>query len=324
MAPTTSIGVQTKALAIYTTYFSSDTGEQRPFGAMPGPLQLDLIREALASMREYMAYAVRFDRLLSRQEPPPVNLVAARTTLVSGSSAAERLRSLNQYEQVLETSSETAPLETEGIGPRIRSVRTMRNLAIRDLAERSGVSAPMLSQIERGETTPTLAAVRRIAAGLDLNVGQLVGKVGPPGCDSRQWSSDLVLPDYRVIKVEMQSPLTIALHVSAAALTPATIWGLMYLARAICRLPPQISADRADELRRAEEARLGAAVARRQRQEIELQTEGVLTGVAHAYADELQRRFPSPEQMTIVSDDQNPSEVDLELMPEMRPPDSGC
>ena len=30
-------------------------------------------------------------------------------------------------------------------------------LSLRDLAERSGVSAPMLSQVERGETSPTLA-----------------------------------------------------------------------------------------------------------------------------------------------------------------------
>ena len=32
-------------------------------------------------------------------------------------------------------------------------------LSLRDLAERSDVSAPMLSQVERGETSPTLAGV---------------------------------------------------------------------------------------------------------------------------------------------------------------------
>ena len=36
---------------------------------------------------------------------------------------------------------------------------------LRDLAERSGVSAPMLSQVERGETSPTLAVAAKIAAG---------------------------------------------------------------------------------------------------------------------------------------------------------------
>ena len=47
-------------------------------------------------------------------------------------------------------------------------------LSLRDLAERSGVSAPMLSQVERGETSPTLAVAERIAAGLDLSLSQLL------------------------------------------------------------------------------------------------------------------------------------------------------
>src|SRR6478672_8880388 len=47
-------------------------------------------------------------------------------------------------------------------------------LSLRDLADRSGVSAPMLSQVERGETSPTIAAATKIAAGLDLTLSQLL------------------------------------------------------------------------------------------------------------------------------------------------------
>jgi quercetin dioxygenase-like cupin family protein/DNA-binding XRE family transcriptional regulator len=47
-------------------------------------------------------------------------------------------------------------------------------LSLRDLAQRSGVSAPMLSQVERGEASPTLAIATRIAAGLDLTLSQLL------------------------------------------------------------------------------------------------------------------------------------------------------
>ena len=47
-------------------------------------------------------------------------------------------------------------------------------LSLRDLAERSGVSAPMLSQVERGETSPTLMTAERIASGLDLTLSQLL------------------------------------------------------------------------------------------------------------------------------------------------------
>jgi XRE family transcriptional regulator, regulator of sulfur utilization len=48
------------------------------------------------------------------------------------------------------------------------------DLSLRDLAERSGVSAPMLSQVERGETSPTLHVATRIAAGLELRLSQLL------------------------------------------------------------------------------------------------------------------------------------------------------
>ena len=47
-------------------------------------------------------------------------------------------------------------------------------LSLRDLAERSGVSAPMLSQVERGETSPTLASAAKIATGLELTLSQLL------------------------------------------------------------------------------------------------------------------------------------------------------
>jgi transcriptional regulator with XRE-family HTH domain len=47
-------------------------------------------------------------------------------------------------------------------------------LSLRDLSERSGVSAQMLSQVERGETSPTLAVAAKIAAGLELTLSQLL------------------------------------------------------------------------------------------------------------------------------------------------------
>ena len=48
------------------------------------------------------------------------------------------------------------------------------DLSLRDLADRSGVSAPMLSQVERGETSPTLQVAERIAGGLELSLSQLL------------------------------------------------------------------------------------------------------------------------------------------------------
>jgi transcriptional regulator with XRE-family HTH domain len=60
------------------------------------------------------------------------------------------------------------------IGARVKALRESASLSLRDLAARSGVSAPMLSQVERGETSPTLTVAARIAAGLDLRLSQLL------------------------------------------------------------------------------------------------------------------------------------------------------
>ena len=60
------------------------------------------------------------------------------------------------------------------IGPRVKALREASGFSLRDLAERSGVSAPMLSQVERGETSPTLLIAARIAAGLELRLSQLL------------------------------------------------------------------------------------------------------------------------------------------------------
>jgi XRE family transcriptional regulator, regulator of sulfur utilization len=60
------------------------------------------------------------------------------------------------------------------IGERVHALREAMGLSLRDLAARSGVSAPMLSQVERGETSPTLAVAARIAAGLELSLSQLL------------------------------------------------------------------------------------------------------------------------------------------------------
>src|SRR2546423_9644934 len=60
------------------------------------------------------------------------------------------------------------------IGPRVRALREAMDLSLRELGDRAGVSAPMLSQVERGETSPTLAVAAKIAAGLELSLSQLL------------------------------------------------------------------------------------------------------------------------------------------------------
>jgi XRE family transcriptional regulator, regulator of sulfur utilization len=64
--------------------------------------------------------------------------------------------------------------EPAALGARVRALREAMDFSLRDLALRSKVSAPMLSQVERGETSPTLQVAARIAHGLDLRLSQLL------------------------------------------------------------------------------------------------------------------------------------------------------
>jgi transcriptional regulator with XRE-family HTH domain len=70
--------------------------------------------------------------------------------------------------------ADAAVVDAAVIGARVRALREASGLSLRDLAARSGVSAPMLSQVERGETSPTLSVAARIAAGLELRLSQLL------------------------------------------------------------------------------------------------------------------------------------------------------
>lgn len=66
------------------------------------------------------------------------------------------------------------PSSMPALGPRVKALRDGSHLSLRDLAQRSGVSAQLLSQVERGATSPTLATAQRIAGGLDLTLSQLL------------------------------------------------------------------------------------------------------------------------------------------------------
>jgi XRE family transcriptional regulator, regulator of sulfur utilization len=68
----------------------------------------------------------------------------------------------------------TTSTQNGALGSRVRALREGMDLSLRDLAERSGVSPPMLSQVERGETSPTLAVAGKIAGGLELTLSQLL------------------------------------------------------------------------------------------------------------------------------------------------------
>lgn len=54
------------------------------------------------------------------------------------------------------------------IGKRLKEIRSVRKMTLDDVAGITGVSKPMLGQIERGQSIPTITILWKIATGLKL------------------------------------------------------------------------------------------------------------------------------------------------------------
>jgi transcriptional regulator with XRE-family HTH domain len=62
------------------------------------------------------------------------------------------------------------------IGDRLRSARQSMSLSLRALGELTGFSASFLSQVELGQTMPSLGSLQRIAEALGLTVAYLLAQ----------------------------------------------------------------------------------------------------------------------------------------------------
>jgi len=59
------------------------------------------------------------------------------------------------------------------LGLRIRGLRLLGGMTLRELAAQAGVTESFLSQVERGVASPSIASVRRIARGLGHSIADL-------------------------------------------------------------------------------------------------------------------------------------------------------
>lgn len=64
------------------------------------------------------------------------------------------------------------------IGPRLKHLRKLRGLNLRDVARNVGCSEGYLSKIENSKTSPSLAVLHRLAATLDTNLAYLFDTSG--------------------------------------------------------------------------------------------------------------------------------------------------
>ncbi len=63
------------------------------------------------------------------------------------------------------------------IGQRIREIRRERELTLKQLADKSGLTLTYLSDVERNQTRPSLKALLRIAGALEVSMADLLSGV---------------------------------------------------------------------------------------------------------------------------------------------------
>lgn len=69
---------------------------------------------------------------------------------------------------------------TQHIGKVLRTIRRERSLTLDDLSKLTGVSKPMLGQIERGESNPTVVTLWKIARGLQIPFSSFLQDLDQP------------------------------------------------------------------------------------------------------------------------------------------------
>ncbi|WP_298075283.1 XRE family transcriptional regulator [uncultured Bacteroides sp.] len=73
--------------------------------------------------------------------------------------------------------SMTAPISA--IGERLKEIRASRNLSLEETSSITGVSKPMLGQIERGQSIPTITTLWKIATGLKTPLSSFLEEQKP-------------------------------------------------------------------------------------------------------------------------------------------------
>ncbi|MCA0858146.1 helix-turn-helix domain-containing protein [Phaeobacter italicus] len=71
-------------------------------------------------------------------------------------------------------------MSEDGITLNLREIRQDAGLSLSKAAEITGVSKAMLGQIERGESSPTIATLWKIAKGFHLPLSALIGEAAQP------------------------------------------------------------------------------------------------------------------------------------------------
>lgn len=106
----------------------------------------------------------------------------------------------------------SSPAEIDqNVGERLREARRRQKLSIKAIAEKSNLSTGLISQIERGQTTPSLRSLRVLSSALDVPMSQLFDQ-----------SSSANSGEQYIVRRHNRSLLKLSGHVMKELLSPST------------------------------------------------------------------------------------------------------
>ncbi|MFC7735809.1 cupin domain-containing protein [Roseomonas sp. GCM10028921] len=97
------------------------------------------------------------------------------------------------------------------VGARLRALRAAQGLTILELAAKAGLSAGLISQIERGNSNPSMRTIQRLRSALGINIWEFFGQAErsddgePPFVRRRDRRGRIVVGRTRLVK-ELLSP----------------------------------------------------------------------------------------------------------------------
>lgn len=120
--------------------------------------------------------------------------------------------------------------ELEGIGDRLREERTKAGLSQRELARRIGLSASLISQLEKGVSKPSVGTLYAIVTELDLSLdGLLRGYEDPSTQPSDHRPDEDVAPASPMVHPDERKGIDLASGVRWEELTPSPERGIDFL-----------------------------------------------------------------------------------------------
>jgi transcriptional regulator with XRE-family HTH domain len=84
-------------------------------------------------------------------------------------------------------------------GTKLRNLRKEKGMSLQELSACSGVSAGMISQIERGNADPTMTTLYKICKGLNITLAALI--------DDEKEQDDVVQFDRRVVRRDLRKTI---------------------------------------------------------------------------------------------------------------------